>query len=73
VITCTTMRSAVILSFGLLASGILVFLVAETTGVAVPTAHAALVLALGAALTLVVAFLIAIWPGSDARLRECQH
>lgn len=72
-ITCTTMRSAVILSFGLLATGILMLLVAETTGLAVPIAHAALVLALGAALTLAVAFLIAIWPGNEARLRECQH
>jgi hypothetical protein len=67
------MRSAVILSFGLLATGILMLLVAETTGLAVPIAHAALVLALGAALTLAVAFLIAIWPGNEARLRECQH
>ena len=72
-ITCTTMRSAVILSFGLLASGILLLLVAETTGLAVPLAHASLTLALGAALTLAVAFLIALWPGSEARLRECQH
>lgn len=72
-ITCTTMRSAVTLSFGLLATGILMLLVAETTGLAVPIAHTALVLALGAALTLAVAFLIAIWPGSEARLRKCQH
>jgi hypothetical protein len=72
-ITCTTMRSVVILSFGLLVLGILLLLVAETTGLAVPVAHAALMLALGAALTLAVAFLIAIWPGNDARLRECQH
>lgn len=72
-ITCTTMRSAVILSFTLLASGILLFLVAEVGGLAVPAAHLALALALGAALTLAVAFLIAIWPGSEARLRECQH
>jgi len=67
------MRSTVILSFGLLAAGILMLLLAETTVLAVPIAHAALVLALGAALTLAVAFLIAIWPGSEARLRECQH
>jgi hypothetical protein len=73
VLSCTTMRSAVILSFGLLAAGILMLLVAETTGLAVPVAHTALVLALGGALTLAVAFLIAIWPGSEARLRECQH
>jgi hypothetical protein len=72
-ITCTTMRSAVLLSFGLLVSGMLFLLVAETTGLAVPVAHAALVLALGAALTLAIAFLIAVWPGSEARLRECQH
>lgn len=72
-ITCTTMRSAVILSFGLLISGGLSLLVAETTGLAVPAAQAALVLALGSVATLALAFLIAIWPGSEARLRECQH
>ena len=72
-ITCTTMRSAVLLSLGLLVSGILFLLVARTTGLAVPVAHAALVLTLGAALTLAIAFLIAVWPGSEARLRECQH
>lgn len=73
VITCTTMRSAVILSFGLLISGGLSLLVAETTALAVPAAQLALVLALGSALTLALAFLIAIWPGNEARLRECQH
>jgi hypothetical protein len=67
------MRSAVILSFVLLVSGILLLLVAETSGVAVPVAHASLALALGAALTLAIAFLIALWPGSEARLRGCQH
>lgn len=72
-ITCTTMRSAVILSFSLLVSGILLLLVAETTELAVPLAHVSLALALGAALTLAVAFLIGLWPGSEARLRECQH
>lgn len=71
--TCTTMRSAVILSFGLLVSGILLLLVAETTGLGVPTAHAALFLTLGAALTLSIGALIALWPGSEGRLRECQH
>lgn len=72
-ITCSTMRSAVILSFGLLISGGLSLLVAETTALAVPAAQAALVLALGSALTLAVAFLIVVWPGNEARLRECQH
>jgi len=73
VITCTTMRSAVLLSFGLFASGILMLLVAQATALPVPMAHAALTLTLGAALTLATALLIAIWPGNEARLRECQH
>jgi len=73
VITCTTMRSAVLLSFGLFASGILMLLVAQATALPVPMAHAALALTLGAALTLATALLIAIWPGNEARLRECQH
>lgn len=71
--SCTTMRSAVILSFSLLSLGILLLLISELTGQAVPTAHAALLLTLGAPLALVVAFLLAIWPGARTRLSECQH
>lgn len=71
--SCTTMRSAVILSFSFLVMGSLLLLIAELTGRAVPTAHAALVLTLGAALTLALAFLMAIWPGGKARLTGCQH
>jgi hypothetical protein len=53
--------------------GSLLLVGAELTGLSVPTAHAALLLTLGSALTLAVTFLMAIWPGGKARLTGCQH
>ncbi len=71
--TCNTMRSTVLLSIGLLVAGILLLLFAEATGLAIPATYAALWLVLGAAGTLAAAFLIALWPGNQARLDECRH
>ncbi len=70
--TCTTMRSAVILSAGLFLAGLLVFAGAEITGQAVPASHLALLLVLGAVATLGVALVIALWPGNARRLSECR-
>jgi hypothetical protein len=67
------MRSAVILSASLLASGLLLLVLAELTGLAVPAGYLALYLVLGGAATLAAAFLIAIWPGNARRLSECEH
>jgi hypothetical protein len=71
--SCSTMRSAVILSFTLLSGALVLLLSAELTGLAVPLAHGALLLALAAPLTLAAAFVIAILPGAEARLLGCQH
>jgi len=73
VTTCTTMRSAVMLSAGLFLAGSLMLAFAEFTGWAVPASQLALLLVLGAAVTLVVAVLIALWPGNARRLSECLH
>jgi len=73
VTTCTTMRSAAMLSVGLFLAGTLMLTFAECTGWAVPAIQIALLLVLGAAVTLVVALLIALWPGNARRLTECLH
>ena len=71
--TCTTLRFAVLLSLGLLVGGFILLAIAEATGLAIPSAHAALVLALCAVAVLFSALIIAIWPGAAQRLSECQH
>jgi hypothetical protein len=71
--TCTRMRTAAILSSSLLALGGLALALAELTGWAIPLAQLALWLVLGAAAALGGALLIALWPGSSARLAECRH
>jgi len=73
VTTCTTMRSTVLLSLGLLVAGVLLLLLERTTGFGVGAAYAALWLVLGGAGTLAAAFLIAVWPGNQARLDGCRH
>jgi hypothetical protein len=72
-ISCAMIRSTVILSAGLFLSGLLLLLVAETTGLAVPTAHIALLAVLGGALTLAAASILAILPNSGRNLHNCQH
>lgn len=76
--TCTTMRSAVLLSLGLLLVGFLLFglatiIGASHTALIMTAAHAALWLVLGAAAIFGAALAIAIWPGNQARLEECRH
>ncbi len=72
-ISCTIMRSAVVLSAALLAAGVLLLVVAETTSLVLGITHAALALVLAAALVLAYALVIALLPGSARRLAECQH
>lgn len=72
-ITCHTMRAAVILSATLFVSGTLLLLLAETTGLMVPTAHTALLLVFTGVLTLAIAFAIAVLPGNAQRLSNCLH
>jgi hypothetical protein len=67
------MRSFVALSGALLLSGMLLLLIAETTGLSVPTAHIALLTVLGGAATLAAAFILAILPGAGRRLENCRH
>ena len=71
--TCTTLRFAVLLSLGLLVGGFVLLGIIEATGFSAPTAHVALALALTAVAVLFVALLIAVWPGSNRRLSQCQH
>ena len=71
--SCTTLRFAVLLSLGLLIGGFALLAIAEATGLAVPSAHAALLLAGAAVAVLVVALVIALWPGADKRLAGCRH
>lgn len=72
-ISCTTMRAAVVLSATLFISGTLMLIFAETTGLMIPTAHTALLLVLGGASILVLAFIIAVFPGNAERLTNCLH
>lgn len=72
-ISCTALRSTVVLSAGLLVSGILLLLLAETTGLPVPTAHLALLAVFGGVLTLALAFVIAVMPGTRHALDNCEH
>ncbi|MBK1723409.1 hypothetical protein [Thiocystis violacea] len=71
--SCSTMRVAVTLSATLLASGILLLLVAETSGLMIPMAHIALLMVLAGAAVLGFAFLFAVLPGGGHRLNNCQH
>lgn len=70
---CRTMRSAVILSAVLLATGVLLGAIAMITPLAIPTSQLALVLVLSAALLLTVTFLVALIPGVSRRMDECRH
>ncbi|UHD15399.1 hypothetical protein [Thiocapsa bogorovii] len=72
-ISCTTLRSTVVFSAGLLVSGVLLLLVAETAGLPVPTAHLALLAVLGGAVTLGVGFALAIFPWSRHHFDNCEH
>ncbi len=72
-ISCTSMRAAVVLSAALFLSGTLLLLVAEVTSTGVPTAHTALLLVLAGAAVLAVALLVALFPGNADRLSNCRH
>jgi hypothetical protein len=72
---CKTLRSAVLISVGLLASGLLVLGLSEWVSTALPmaapAAYLALWLVLGAIVTLIAALAVAAWPGQS--LEGCIH
>lgn len=70
---CNTLRATIILSGALFLSGILLLLIAEATGLAVPTAHLALLAVLAGAATLAVAFVLALLPGARLDFHNCEH
>ncbi|MEA3638465.1 MAG: hypothetical protein VBE63_00810 [Lamprobacter sp.] len=72
-INCRTMRAAVLLSAALLATGVLLGVIAMTTALSIPTSQFALVLVLSAALLLAVTFLVALIPGVSRHMDECRH
>jgi hypothetical protein len=70
---CSTLRATIILSGALFLSGILLLLIAEATGVAIPTAHLALLAVLTGAATLAAAVVLALLPGARFDLHNCEH
>ncbi|RKT45136.1 hypothetical protein [Thiocapsa rosea] len=72
-ISCTTLRSTVVLSAGLLLSGILLLGLAQSAALPVPTAHLALLAVLGGAVTLGFAFALAVSPWSRHYFDNCEH
>ncbi len=72
-ISCTTLRSTVVLSAGLLLSGILLLGIAESAALPVPTAHLALLAVLGGVVTLGFAFSLAVLPWSRHYFDNCEH
>lgn len=72
-LTCSSMRAAVILSAILLTAGLLLGVVAVATPLAVPTSQFALLLVLSGAAVLAATFLAALIPGVSRRLDECRH
>jgi uncharacterized membrane protein len=72
-ISCRTLRSTVVLSAGLLLSGFLLLIIAETAGLPVPTAHLALLAVLGGAVMLGLGFALAMSPWSRHHFDNCEH
>lgn len=71
--TCHSMRAAVLLSAGLLLSGVLLGVLVFAVPLALPIAQLALLLVLAGALVLSVTFLVALIPSVAHQLDECQH
>jgi hypothetical protein len=67
------MRAAVILSAGLLLSGVFVGLIASHYPLMMPGAQLALLLVLSGAAVLAATFFAALLPGVSRRLEECRH
>lgn len=70
---CHSMRTAVALSATLLASGVLLGLIAMLTPLVVPAAQLALILVLSGASVFAATFVAALLPGVANHLDECQH
>jgi len=71
--TCTTMRTAVSVSLGLLISGLLLQFFAEKAVFAVPLSHLAMFAVLAAAALLAIVFILALIPSIARRMDGCQH
>lgn len=72
-LTCSSMRVAVILSAILLGTGVVLGVVAMSTPFAIPTSQLALLLVLAGALVLAVVFVDALLPNAGQRLDGCRH
>lgn len=72
-LSCSTMRVAVILSAILLGFGIALGVVAISTPFAVPTSQLSLLLVLTGAVVLAVVFVDALLPNASHRLDSCRH
>lgn len=70
---CKTMRTAVLISLGLLVSGLLFEFVAVKTLIANPFNYLAIVAVLGAVVILAAIFVLALIPATARRLDGCQH
>jgi hypothetical protein len=53
--------------------GLVLEVVAEATGLVVPTSHLALFAVLAAAMVLAAITVVSLIPGASRRLAECQH
>lgn len=72
-LTCRSLRAAVILSAALLFSGVLLGLIVLAQLLPAPVAQLSLLLVLGGAAVLGVTFLVSLIPGVAHRLEGCQH
>lgn len=71
--SCKTMRTAVLVSLGLLVSGLLLEFTAQTAVFAPPLNYLAIFAVLSAAVILAVVFILALIPPIARRLDGCQH
>lgn len=72
-LSCSTMRVAVILSAIFLGFGIVLGVVAISTPFAVPTSQLSLLLVLTGAVVLALVFVDALLPNASHRLDGCRH
>lgn len=71
--TCKLMRSAVLASAVLLATGVLTEVVAQTTPFSIAANVIAIVAVLASPAVMLVAFIASLLPARLTRLAECQH
>lgn len=71
--TCKLMRSAVLASAALLATGVLMEILAQTTPFSLAANVIAIVAVLASPAVMLVAFIAGLLPARLTRLAECQH